>query len=356
MKIVYVLGTGQLGCMLRQAGELLGISIYLLDIDSKIEISIEKKDLITSEVEHWPNTEFTRKLTLNDSFINRDTFPIVSDRLMQKQFLDQLGLPTVPWVPIFSSSQWNQIFSLFGESVIVKQRIGGYNGKGQWNISSNSLSLFPNKFYGKAIVEKKINFTDEVSLIGSRGYDGKVIFYPLTYNFHQDGILRVSVVLDNENPIQKEVECMLSSIMHMLNYVGIMTMECFVTQKGILINELAPRVHNSGHWTQDGASINQFEMHLRAILNLPMPAPITYKPVIMLNLLGININTAWLHDPIVRLHWYNKEVYSFRKVGHLNLVTDNSIKMNMALDRLKIRLPSGYVTGISWAQNQLKRI
>ncbi|VFP88076.1 5-(carboxyamino)imidazole ribonucleotide synthase [Candidatus Erwinia haradaeae] len=355
MKKLYVLGTGQLGRMLRQAGEPLGIAIYLLSADSKIEITIENRSLITAEIEHWPDTQFTKKLAVNDSFINRDVFPIVSDRLFQKQFLDRLNLVTVPWKPLLSSSQWDEIFSLLGTLVVVKQRTGGYDGKSQWRLCSHSLSLLPNKFYDNAIVEKTINFIDEISLIGARGYNGKIIFYPLTYNFHQDGILRASVVLRDVNSLQKELEDMLACIMNQLNYIGIMTMECFVTKKGIFINELAPRVHNSGHWTQNGASINQFEMHLRAILDFPMPPPIIYMPAVMLNLIGININIDWLNDPIIHLHWYNKEVYSHRKVGHLNVVSDDPMKISIALSRLESILPPTYAKSISWLQKKLSR-
>jgi 5-(carboxyamino)imidazole ribonucleotide synthase len=101
---------------------------------------------------------------------------------------------------------------------------------------------------------------------------------------------------------------MLSAIMHELNYVGVMAMECFVTADGLLINELAPRVHNSGHWTQNGASISQFELHLRAITDLPLPPPVVNSPSVMINLIGTDLNYDWLKLPLVHLHWYDKEV------------------------------------------------
>lgn len=118
-------------------------------------------------------------------------------------------------------------------------------------------------------------FSGEVSLVGARAHDGSTVFYPLTHNLHQDGILRTSVAFPQANAEQQEqAESMLSAIMQALNYVGVMAMECFITPEGLLINELAPRVHNSGHWTQNGASISQFELHLRAITGLPLPAPV----------------------------------------------------------------------------------
>ncbi|PTI95643.1 5-(carboxyamino)imidazole ribonucleotide synthase, partial [Staphylococcus succinus] len=136
--------------------------------------------------------------------------------------------------------------------------------------------------YGECIVEQGINFSGEVSLVGARGFDGSTVFYPLTHNLHQDGILRTSVAFPQANAQQKaQAEEMLSAIMQELGYVGVMAMECFVTPQGLLINELAPRVHNSGHWTQNGASISQFELHLRAITDLPLPQPVVNSPSVM---------------------------------------------------------------------------
>ena len=130
----------------------------------------------------------------------------------------------------------------------------------------------------------------EVSLVGARGFDGSTVVYPLTHNLHQDGILRTSVAFPQANAQQQaQAEEMLSAIMQELGYVGVMAMECFVTPQGLLINELAPRVHNSGHWTQNGASISQFELHLRAITDLPLPQPVVNSPSVMINLIGSDV-------------------------------------------------------------------
>ena len=146
---------------------------------------------------------------------------------------------------------------------------------------------------------------------------------------------------------------MLSAIMHELNYVGVMAMECFVTPQGLLINELAPRVHNSGHWTQNGASISQFELHLRAVLDLPLPQPVVYAPSVMVNLIGTDVNLAWLDQPLVHLHWYEKEVRPGRKVGHLNLTDSDQIRLVAALNALVPLLPAEYASGIAWAVEKL---
>lgn len=174
-----------------------------------------------------------------------------------------------------------------------------------------------------------------MSLVGARAHDGSTVFYPLTHNLHQDGILRTSVAFPQANAEQQaQAESMLSAIMQALNYVGVMAMECFITPEGLLINELAPRVHNSGHWTQNGASISQFELHLRAITGLPLPAPVINAPSVMINLIGSELNYDWLKLPLVHLHWYDKAVRPGRKVGHLNLTDSDTSRLSATTEAL----------------------
>ena len=137
-----------------------------------------------------------------------------------------------------------------------------------------------------------------------------------------------------------------------LGYVGVMAMECFVTPQGLLINELAPRVHNSGHWTQNGASISQFELHLRAITDLPLPQPVVNNPSVMINLIGSDVNYDWLKLPLVHLHWYDKEVRPGRKVGHLNLTDSDTSRLTATLEALIPLLPPEYASGVIWAQSK----
>ena len=236
----------------------------------------------------------------------------------------------------------------------MKRRTGGYDGRGQWRLRAADAASLPADCYGECIVEQGINFSGEVSLVGARGHNGDTVFYPLTHNLHQDGILRASVALPQPDTVlQQQAEQMLSAIMHELNYVGVMAMECFVVPQGLLINELAPRVHNSGHWTQNGASISQFELHLRAILDLPLPQPVVSTPSVMINLIGTALNTQWLSQPLVHLHWYEKEVRDGRKVGHLNLNDAEATRIAAALQALTPLLPPEYESGIAWAQSRL---
>lgn len=354
MKPVCVLGNGQLGRMLRQAGEPLGIAVYPVGLDAEPEAVPYQQSVITAEIERWPETALTRELATQTAFVNRDIFPRLADRLTQKQLLDQLGLATAPWQLLADEAEWPQIFSKLGELAIVKRRVGGYDGRGQWRLRAGEETTLPKDCYGECIVEQGINFSGEVSLVGARGHDGKTVFYPLTHNLHQDGILRTSVALpEPDAALQQLAESMLSAILNELNYVGVMAMECFVVSEGLLINELAPRVHNSGHWTQNGASYSQFEMHLRAILGLPLPKPVVSTPSVMVNLIGTDVATQWLSLPLVNLHWYEKEVRPGRKVGHLNLNDASASLLKDNLTALIPMLPQEYASGIEWAIEKL---
>ncbi len=354
MKPVCVLGNGQLGRMLRQAGEPLGIAVYPVGIDAEPEAVPYQNSVITAEIERWPETALTRELATHSAFVNRDIFPRLADRLTQKQLLDQLGLATAPWQLLASAAEWPQVFAALGELAIVKRRVGGYDGRGQWRLRPGQEAELPADAYGECIVEQGINFSGEVSLVGARGHDGRSVFYPLTHNLHEDGILRTSVALPQPNPaLQQQAEQMLAAILNELNYVGVMAMECFIVGDRLLINELAPRVHNSGHWTQNGASISQFELHLRAILGLPLPQPVVSTPSVMVNLIGTAVNEQWLSLPLVHLHWYEKEVRPGRKVGHLNLNDPSAADLRLALQALAPLLPGEYQSGLAWAQQKL---
>lgn len=354
MKSVCVLGNGQLGRMLRQAGEPLGIAVYPVGTDAEPETLPIRESVITAEIERWPETALTRELAGHPAFVNRDIFPRLADRLTQKQLLDQLGLATSPWQLLSNAEQWPQVFEKLGELAIVKRRTGGYDGRGQWRLRQDDCLTLPQECYGECIVEKGINFSGEVSLVGARDRDGQLVFYPLTHNLHHNGILLCSVALPQPDAaLQRQAETMLTAIMQELDYVGVMAMECFITPEGLLINELAPRVHNSGHWTQNGASISQFELHLRAITGLPLPQPVVFAPSVMVNVIGVALDTEWLSHPLVHLHWYEKEVRPGRKLGHLNLTDSDASRLTENLSALVPQLPEEYAAAIAWATEKL---
>lgn len=345
---VYVLGNGQLGRMLRYAGAPLDIDVQPLPFDTP---SFELADncLITAEIERWEQTPMTMQLSRHPNFVNHQVFGLLADRLSQKSLLDQLQLPTSPWCLLESAVQFPQIFQQIGEKVVVKRRMGGYDGRGQWIVSKENQDVITQDLFSETIAEKFIPFDYEVSLVGARFRNGETRFYPVTHNLQQNGILRYSVVDPQHSSHQQQAEMMLSKIMHHLNYVGVMAMECFVVGNQLLINELAPRVHNSGHWTQAGCSISQFELHLRALLDLPTPTLQIFMPSVMVNLIGITHNPNWLNTPFSQLHWYGKEVRAGRKLGHINLSHPDKNQLITQLEKLRNELPEDYYSGLDWA-------
>ncbi|MGL5007858.1 MAG: 5-(carboxyamino)imidazole ribonucleotide synthase [Plesiomonas sp.] len=354
MNQIWVLGNGQLGDMLQQAGAAMNVVVTPFGFDDHPPL-LPDNAIISAEIEQWPNTALTRQFSQHVGFINHDTFPLLADRFTQKQRIDQLKLATSPWCALNCATQWPDIIAQLGEKLIVKRRKGGYDGRGQWRVmQADDQCNIPDDMYGECIVEQMIPFDSEVSLVGARGRDGTQVFYPLTHNLHENGILRASVALSTPNvALQHQAEQMLGSLMESLEYVGVMAMECFVVGNQLLINELAPRVHNSGHWTQAGASISQFELHLRALLGWPLHTPVVPSPAVMVNIIGTPLNEEWLSVPLARLHWYGKSVREGRKLGHINMTHPNAFALNTALSHLFVLLPVEYRSGIHWAQKIL---
>ncbi|MBF0751092.1 MULTISPECIES: 5-(carboxyamino)imidazole ribonucleotide synthase [unclassified Pasteurella] len=354
--VVYVLGNGQLGRMLRYAGAPLDIQVKPLAFNAPI-FDLPKTAIITAEIERWEKTPLTELLANHPHFVNQSIFGLLADRLTQKSLLDELGLSTSPWCLLENKDQWQEVFQNIGEKVVVKRRTGGYDGRGQWIITNENNTEITDDLFGEVIAEQFIPFDDEVSLVGARFKNGEKRFYPVTHNLQQNGILRYSVMdttFPQQSSQQKQAEEMLGKIMDKLNYVGVMAMECFVVGDKLLINELAPRVHNSGHWTQLGCTISQFELHLRALLDLPTPNLKTFAPSVMVNLIGTDHNPQWLETEFAQLHWYGKEVRAGRKVGHINLSHPNKSVIIQQLEKLRHTLPEDYQSGLDWTVAQLK--
>lgn len=353
---VYVLGNGQLGRMLRYAGAPLDIEVLPLAFDAPV-FELPSNSIITAEIERWTQTPLTQLLGHHSNFVNLNVFGTTADRFTQKSLLDKLQLPTAPWQLLSSKAQWDEVFSQVGKKVVVKRRTGGYDGRGQWIVTQENCAQIMDDLFGEVIAEKFIPFDGEVSLVGARFKNGETRFYPVTHNLQQNGILRYSIYhpdFPQQAHFQTQAEQMLKKIMDELNYIGVMAMECFVVGDKLLINELAPRVHNSGHWTQLGCSISQFELHLRALLDLPTPKLEPIAPSVMVNLIGIEHNNAWLNVPFSQLHWYGKEVRAGRKVGHINLTHPSNTQLIALLEQLRPHLTEDFQSGLNWAIEKLK--
>ncbi|MGI2259151.1 5-(carboxyamino)imidazole ribonucleotide synthase [Shewanella sp. GXUN23E] len=354
---IWVLGDGQLGAMMRHAGMPLALDVRPVDImsptDEKLPLAAD--DIITAEREQWPESSLSRQLSEHPNFINGPVFGRLADRFTQKSLLDELAVATAPWALVDTDITEATLHSRFGERVLLKRRTGGYDGKGQHWLKQTENTAIPADWRHEAIAEQAINFDEEVSLVGCRSADGQCHFYPLALNLHQDGILIASISpLNRLEHLQSQAQEMLAKIMTALEYVGVMAMECFRVGDHLLVNELAPRVHNSGHWTQAGCHISQFELHLRALAHLPIPELKPALPIAMVNLIGVERDDHWLSLPGAELYWYNKEVRPGRKVGHLNLDASDKQQILSALSSLQGWMPAQYQAPLSWMADELK--
>lgn len=357
MKKVWVLGAGQLGAMLRQAGMSIGLDVTPISASQPVSdlSSLANDDIVTPEIEAWERAEITDKLAAHDNFINRDVFPIIADRLSQKKSLDDFGVATAAWLPVEKTMQSTDLYNALGDTVLLKRRRGGYDGRGQHWLR-NKEDTIPTAFLGESIAEQAVPFSAEVSVIGVRNRQGDIRFYPISHNHHVNGILKATIGASKRYAhLQAEAENMLGKVLKGFNYIGVMAMECFVVidakgQEQLLVNELAPRVHNSGHWTQSGSSISQFESHLRAVTDLPLGQTTTKGQSVMINLVGMVYEQAWLAVPGAEVYWYGKEVRAGRKLGHINFCEP----AQSALKQLLTLLPPEDHQVIEWVLQQLK--
>ena len=256
------------------------------------------------------------------------------DRLVEKTFFEELGIPTPAFTSEFASglpaaqqkNGWQP--DVVGFPAVLKTRRMGYDGKGQFVVRNQAeLSAALEKLPGQELIlEQFISFERECSIVCARGLDGQVIFYPLSENTHREGILRLSVVESSrfDNRLQSQAESYARAVLHALDYIGVLAIEFFEIDGQLLANEMAPRVHNSGHWTMDGAVTSQFENHIRAVCGLPLGNTSPLGACAMINLIGeIPVAAEILKIDGAHLHLYDKAPRTGRKVGHINLVADS---------------------------------
>lgn len=349
---IIVAGNGQLGQMLQQAAAPIHLEVTPVEPDAEALLALTDTDVITVELEHWPDSPRGLQLKQHANFLNASALHAVIDRQRQKSLLDRLQVPTSPWVALDSAKNLPEQLASVGEAAVIKRRSGGYDGRGQWRWQAGETPLA--EWADTCIAEALIPFSHEVSLVGARNRAGEKTFYPLTRNWHESGVLRASIAgLAISEAQQQQAENWLSRIMDDQDYVGVMAMECFVEADQLLVNELAPRVHNSGHWTQAGASISQFELHLRAVADLPLITPEVQGISVMYNLLGRHWQPRWLSVPGTHVHWYAKEVRPGRKVGHVNISRANSSDLAQSLESLRELVEAEDHSVFDWALSHL---
>ncbi len=338
-----ILGGGQLGRMLAMAGARLGLKSHIYcpepdcpaaqvadaatiadyEDEDALAAFAAAVDAVTYEFENVPDA--TAALLAEDVPVRPGTraLAVSQDRLSEKTFLRGEGIMTAPFWQVDGADDIAAALKETGAPAILKTRRFGYDGKGQTRVSSAAEAESAFETIGKApaILEGFVDFDCEISVIVARGVDGETAAYDPARNTHKDHILDVSTVPSGvDAAIEAEARAMAGRIVTALDYVGVMGVEMFVTPRGLLVNEIAPRVHNSGHWTIEACVVSQFEQHMRAVAGWPLGSPARHSDAEMTNLIGADADT-WLNvakEPGAALHLYGKgEARPGRKMGHV---------------------------------------
>lgn len=351
-----ILGGGQLAKMLALAAYPLGIRTLCLDPSSEAcardvtdvitaEFTDEsalnqlcsKTDIITFETENIP--AFCANFIAKNHVLypSAQALTLAQDRLHEKSFFKSLNIPTPEFFDIKTKAALEKAVENLGMPCVLKTKRLGYDGKGQYVLknSSDIEKSWEALQSQSLILEKFIPFEYEVSLISVRNRQGEVRFYPLIKNHHVNGILHSSEAPFDHPALQKEAENHATKILETLNYVGILTIEFFYDGRGLIVNEMAPRVHNSGHWTIEGAQTSQFENHLRAIFDLPLGSTETIGHCFLLNCIGKMLPIkSCLKIPGVHYHDYGKPPRPGRKLGHITLVETDAARYQKGRESL----------------------
>ncbi|KIN62028.1 Phosphoribosylaminoimidazole carboxylase, ATPase subunit [Sulfitobacter noctilucicola] len=341
-----ILGGGQLGRMLSVAAARLGFRTHIFEPganppagdvahavttapyedEAALRAFANACDVVTFEFENVP----TAALDLIEAQVairpGREALRISQDRLTEKKFLESLGLQVAPFADVPDMDAMTAAVEQIGAPAILKTRRFGYDGKGQARLhkAEDAQTAFADMNGAPAILEGFVDFSHEVSVIAARSPAGDVACFDPGENVHRDGILHTTTVPARLNTSQRmDAVLMAGKILNSLDYVGVLGVELFVTSEGLVVNEIAPRVHNSGHWTQNGCTVDQFEQHIRAIVGWPLGDGSRHTDVVMENLIGADMDRVpeYANDKDVALHLYGKtETKPGRKMGHINRI------------------------------------
>jgi 5-(carboxyamino)imidazole ribonucleotide synthase len=356
-KTIGIVGAGQLGRMLALAGYPLGIECRFLDRSAEspagqlaaIELGelddaaavarlASAVDVLTVEIENVAVAPLEAVQARVPVFPPPASIAAAQDRLNEKLLFHSLEIPTTPFVGIERDDDLRAAAATLGFPVVLKARRMGYDGRGQRISDSLERLIAGWQELGRpaAIAEAWVEFERELSLIGVRGARGETAFYPLAENVHRGGILESSVAPYPDDALQRQAEQWLTAIMNRYDYRGVLTVEFFATRAGLVANEMAPRVHNSGHWTIEGAETSQFENHLRALAGWPLGDTRPRGHAAMLNLIGeLPPADALLAFPGAHLHVYGKSPRAGRKLGHCTIVDRDRSELQRRLAALR---------------------
>ena len=341
-----ILGGGQLGRMLAVAAARLGLRCHVYEpaphppashvAERVTTASYEDAaalaafagsvDVVTYEFENVPTEALDRIEALRPIRPGRRALAISQDRIAEKDFLSGLGLEVAPYAAVRDAADLEAALAGIGAPAILKTTRLGYDGKGQARIGApeEAGAALAAMAGAPAVLEGFVDFAFEASVIAARGLDGRVAAYDPGENVHRAGILHTTRVPSRLTAAQRQDAVLIAGrILNALDYVGVMGVELFVTPGGLLVNEIAPRVHNSGHWTQNGCVIDQFEQHIRAVAGWPLGDGSRFADVEMENLIGDDILRVpeLAREPRTALHLYGKaEARPGRKMGHVNRI------------------------------------
>ena len=356
---IAVVGGGQLGRMLALAGIPLGMSFRFLDPDcdcpaaavgeviegayddeNALSRLIEGADIATYEFENVPLRAadyLAKRISLAPS---SRSLAIAQDRIAEKDFFKACGVPVQPYRAVSNDADLRAAIETVGTPAMLKTRRLGYDGKGQSLIHSATAAQIAWETFGRVpcIFEAVVAFEREISVIATRGKRGSFEVHPVTCNTHRDGMLRVSVAPDpdSDDALIREAVIHVRTVAEQLGHVGTLAVEFFVVDGGLIANEMAPRVHNSGHWTIEGAVTSQFENHLRAIADLTLGDASARGAAAMVNLIGTMPPVGdLLAVPGARLHVYGKDARPGRKLGHVTVTANDQDELWVPLARLR---------------------
>ncbi len=340
-----ILGGGQLGRMLALAAARLGLDVAILTPDEDSPASRVAKttfvapyddpaalaalaaasDVVTFEFENVPAKVVEMLIGLGVEVApGALALAVAQDRVEEKTFLNAAGAPTVAFAAVSTAAEAAEAIARIGVPALLKTRRDGYDGKGQtWVRDAANAAVAFEALGAPCILEAPAEFVREVSMVAARGRDGKIATYPLAENHHENGVLRRTLAPAPGAPeVEAQARAIAERILRALNYVGVIAVELFELRGGVLlVNEIAPRVHNTGHWTKDGCVTDQFEQHIRAVAGWPLGQTTPLARVEMTNLLGDEVD-AWRElaaEPGVLIHLYGKRrAVPGRKMGHVN--------------------------------------
>ena len=344
MKTLGILGGGQLGRMLAMAAARLGIDCHIYcpdegspaarvsaeatvaayEDEGALAAFAEAVDAVTTEFENVPAATARFLAARVPVHPSAEALEIAQDRVAEKAFLNGIGIETAPWRGVDTLGDLTAALDEIGPRGILKTRRLGYDGKGQVRLEGpgDAAEAFAAMAGAPAVLEGFAAFEREISVIAARGTDGTVRCYEPGENRHSKGILRTTTVPAQIDAATRDAAlAMAERIVSALDYVGVIGVEMFVMDGGaLLVNEIAPRVHNTGHWTLEGCAVSQFEQHVRAVCGLPLGDPARHSDAVMENLIGSDIDAvpALLADPGAALHLYGKgDARPGRKMGHV---------------------------------------